>query len=314
MNFGTHRGVRAPAIIRPTYYPWKFGCAGDADANGNGTDDTERLQKFLDACSGAIGDGGGRSYVFNGRLFVRANSFLNGYGSTLIASPFAPNNCSSLCFTDDTQGTAAGPGGCTAQGWTINGNATLRRANGAFSGVGGAGCFYAYSCAHLTWRDLTSLDSEGDAYGIGGNDTLGGRSIYFDFDNLYGSGASRNGIAFFGAMRGSYTACIMTSLSYGAAHSNISVGYDHEPDGSNSQNEAITSFGCQAIACATEGFGFHNNVAYNNNINIISPYAESCVIGYASGSAGVGARIIAARYKSNTTNFSNISESIASFP
>lgn len=298
------------AVVLGDPKPEDYGAVGDGV-----TDDTTALQAFLNAVQGGKGVfTPTRTYGFNGRLFVRDSSRLSGYGSTLKALAAAGNNSSSLNCTDPTQGTAQGPGNVVIEGLTINGNATARRTAGSFSGVGGAGCFYAQNCAHLTWRDLTSIDSEGDAFYIGGDDTLGGRSIYFLLQNLYGTTASRNGIAIVGALRGNINACIMTAITFGAAHSNISVGYDYEPNGSTSQNEAITSEGCQAIGCVTEGFGFHNNVAYNNNINILSPYADGCGIGYSSGTAGVGARIIAARYKSNTTNFSNISESLASFP
>lgn len=288
-------------------------------AVGNGvTDDTAALQLFLNACQNNTGIfTPGKTYMYgNGSavgLYVRSNSYLIGYGATLKALVTAGLNRAGINITDNTQGTAAGPDNVTIVGLTLNGNATARRAGGAFSGVGNPGGFYAISANHLSMRDCIAYDNEGDSFYIGGNNTLGGVSNYFSFDNCYASGSSRNGFSVVGAQYGGFTNCQAAAISYGASVGNFSCGWDFEPDGTNSSNDGVFAQGCTAISC-DEGFGAHGANAWQINVNWINCYARGCRIGFGSGNPASNVRIIGARYVANTTNFSNTAEAIASFP
>jgi hypothetical protein len=163
-------------------------------------------------------------------------------------------------------------------------------------------------------KDLTVLDSEGDGIYVGGDSNLGGISTYFDVEGCYVSGPSRNCYSVVGAQYGSYNNCIAAVASFGAAHSNISNGWDFEPNGSTSGNKNVTCTSCTAISCATDGFGMHSTNSFQTNINWVNCYTESCFNGFTSGTAGSSVRIIGARFLSNTTNFLNCAEAISSFP
>jgi len=171
--------------------------------------------------------------------------------------------------------------------------------------IGGAASFYCVNATHVSIRDCTSIDSEGDGFYFGGSSLTGGPGYYFQFDGCYATGCSRNGYSIVGGNRGALVNCIAAAVSYGAAHGNISNGFDFEPDAATSANDAVDLIGCKAIACA-EGFGVHNTSSFTTNVNWISCMAESCTIGFASGNTAPNVRIFNARTSANGTDFSNI--------
>lgn len=288
--------------------PEKFGAVGDGT-----TDDTAALQLFLNACGNSNVIGvfkPGKTYRFGasgGGLFVKSYSHLIGYGATLKALTTAGLNSSSLNLTDATQGGAAGPTYITIEGLTIDGNATARRAGGAFSGVGNAASFYCVNATHVSLRDCVSLDSEADGFYFGGNSGTGGPGYYFEFDGCYATGCSRNGFSLVGANRGTLVNCIAASITYGDAHGNISYGFDFEPDGASTSNDSVNCISCIAVACTTVGFGVNNTNSFTTKCNWISCITDTCGVGfYSANASNTNIRIFAPRVSGNTSNFSGV--------
>lgn len=284
----------------------------DYGAVGNGTtNDTVALQAFLDACANNIGQfTPGKTYGFNGRLLVRSNSYLIGYGATLKAITAAPMNCSSLCLTDATQGTAPGPTNVTIVGLTVNGNATARRTAGSFSGVGNAASFYCMGVSHVHFRDCKAIDSEGDGFYMGGISGTSGNSYYFSYENCYANGSSRNGFSCVGSNYGTYRGCTAENINYGQTQGNISYGWDFEPDSPSSNNNGVEVIGCHAISCTTTGFGVNTNAGgLNYALTWIGCYAQACGTGFYANAVSVQLKLIGCRNLSNTTNFFNCAES-----
>lgn len=287
--------------------PEAYGALGDGS-----TDDTAALQLFLNACGNANVVGvftPGKTYRYGTQaagLFVKSNSHLIGHGATLKALTTAPLNYSSLNVTDPTQGTAAGPSFVTIEGLTLDGNAVARRAGGAFAGVGAGASIYCVNATHVAIRDCTSIDSEGDGFYFGGSSLTGGPGFYFQFDGCYATIPSRNGYSLVGGNRGSFINCIASSVSYGAAHSNVSTGFDFEPDGATSANDAVNLISCHAIAC-DEGFAVHGASANTTNCNWDSCIALTCRLAFNSGNTGPNVRIHNCKASGTTgTDFTNI--------
>lgn len=296
----------AGSVITPEQY----------GAVGNGsTNDTVALQNFLAAAAGKTGVfTPGKTYMFSGFLIVQSNTYLVGYGSTIKALATAGINLGNLWLTDPTEGTAKGPDNVIIAGLTVNGNATARRAGGAFSGVGNAAGFYLISTNNSHLYDCKSIDTEADGFYIGGSTALGGVSNFCTFDNCYANTPGRNCYSVVGATACSFKSCTADQASFGAAHTNLSCGWDFEPDNAvTSQNTNVDCIDCKAIGCVTSGFNVGNFATSNIHCNWVSPYTQSCGIGY-NGLASMGVRIIGARYFGNTTNFSNAAEAIPSFP
>lgn len=295
-----------------TLTPEQFGAVG----NGS-TDDTVALQNFLAACANGTGKfTSGKTYIVNGFLFVPNNCYLIGYGATIKAAVTAASNQSGLNITDTTQGTAQGPSNVTIVGLTMNGNATARRAGGAFSGVGNAGSFYAIATQNLHIRDCIAIDSEGDGFYVGGLSASSNASANFSFENCFATTSSRNGYSIVGATNGAFINCIAENISFGQGHSNISYGYDYEPDNSNTQNNAVNCISCQAINCSSVGFGVNNTNGPNTQITWSSCFTQLCGVGYYSSNAtsSTTLRVVGCRLLSNTTNYNNCADAIASFP
>ena len=286
-----------------------------------GHDDTVALVAFLAAVAGKTGTfTPGKTYLFNAnpstshQMIVQSNTHLVGYGATLKALVTAGSNCSNLWLCDSTEGTLVGPSNSSIDGLTVNGNSTARRAAGTFSGVGAAATFYMISATNCHLRDCISIDAEGDGFYMGGDDTQGGPCNYCSFDHCTASLSGRNGTSFVGTLGCDAFHCTAHDITYGSAHSNISDGFDCEPNGLTSRNIGLTLTCCKAISCTEAGLAAHGASANNIHVNWISPYTQSCGVGCYAANTAPNIRVVAHRYFGNTTNFTNVVEALPSFP
>lgn len=283
-------------------------------AVGNGiTDDSAAIDAFVVACQNNQGVmTPGKTYLVSQSFRIRPNTHIYAYGATIKAANTAGTMASHLLLTDITGGAGNGPSNVIIEGLTINGNATVRRANGSITGVGQYASIYVASCNNVTIRDCYCDDSEGDNYYMGGGTNPGTNNTTNSvFYRCIGNNPGRNCFSVVGTQECLFDSCIGQNASYGAAHSNISCGWDYEPDNAGSQNTGTHCINCYAINCKT---GFAEGNSPNLNCNIMNCYAQSNTIGFNISNAG-GIRLIGTRaYLNSSQGYAARGDSIPSFP
>lgn len=319
MNAGLNRGVALPSqplsppIIRgrfdPVYAHRDFGLTGDGYEP-----ESYQFQQFLDAGENrqAIIESAAMKIMYTGQLYVRDGCKLRGNGATLIAHPGAGVDTTGLHLTDASWTT--GPSNVLVEDLIMNGNATARRASGGLSGTGQCAAVYCVGAQRFKISGVKVFDSSGDGIYVGGNSSNGRRSFDFVVEHCWSEAPSRNCFSLVGSQNGKFFDCTGFNATYGKSISNISAGFDFEPDGATSSNITVDAISCRALYC--DSGGFIDNVGPNVNCNWVSCYAEGNFVGFlGSGTGGAnGVRVIGARYTGNTTTFSNITEKIPSFP
>ncbi|WP_146618621.1 right-handed parallel beta-helix repeat-containing protein [Rhodoplanes elegans] len=311
------RAPASPPIIRnrfdPIYAHRDFGIG-----NGNGAEPEDAaLQKLFD-------DGAGRVIVFEGPLltvfhtrplYVRSNTRIIGNGATIKAHPVADINCTGIHLTSETW-LGSGPSNVIIQDLRYDGNAVSRRAAGVllpYLGVGQFGqaaAFYLINAENCIIDACSVINAVSDCFYMGGT-VSDGSSTNSHFRNCYAKNSSRNGFSFVGTQNCTASGCVSKDHNYGNSNSNISCGFDVEPDGAATANYGLILSGCIATDCTTAGFAC-NNSAYNYSVTWAYPYTRSCAVGFHRASAG-GTKIFAAQYNFNTTNFDGITEKISGF-
>jgi len=303
---GSFKKVLLSTVGRIAATPEMFGAIGD------GSDETEKLQDFLDAApSYHVGIfTPGKTYWVDGLLFVRSNSYLIGYGATVKALVTATINSCSVNFTDDTQGTAAGPVNSSMFGLTVHGNGAARFTAGSFAagvgvnaGMGAAASFYMVAATNCHLYDCKSIEGEADGFYMGGHDSIG-LSSGCTFNSCFATLSRRNAYSFVGTLNCSANYSVATETSYGATVGNLSTGFDQEPDGTSSKNNGLTLNCCKAFNCV-DGFAEHGAVTNNVGCAWISPFAFSCTNGFLSGNVGPQTRITSPTHKFCTNPFVN---------
>lgn len=308
-----YRGISAPPIIRgrydPIYANRDFGIRGDGNEPENA-----QFQRFLDegANRQAIIESASMNIVYTGQLYVRDHCKLIGNGATLTAHPGADINTTGLHLTDATWA-GTGPTGVLIQDIIINGNATARRASGALSGVGQAATIYCIGAKDFVLRKIKSTDAAGDGIYVGGNSGLNRLSQYFSVEDCFVEAPGRNCYSVVGTNVGAFINCTAFNATYGVANGNISYGWDYEPDGASTLNNAVDCVSCKASYCQV-GFGENLALGASSNCNWISCYTEGNTYGFYASAVGFGCRVIAGRLNGNGTNFNVIGEEISGFP
>ncbi|MBB4375619.1 glycosyl hydrolase family 28-related protein [Bradyrhizobium sp. SBR1B] len=313
MNFGLLPLVASPPLIRgrfdPIFANRDFGVRGDGFS-----DDSVQLQRFLDegANRQAIIESASMDMVYTGQLYLRDNCKLIGNGATLTAHPGSNVGTTGLHVTDATWA-GVGPTGVLIQDLIIKPQADLRRTNGALTGTGQAAAIYCIGTKDLVLRKIKVINPAGDGIYIGGNSSTGRLSQHFSVEDCYVENPGRNCYSLVGTYVGGFRNCTAFNANYGVAHGNISYGWDFEPDSANTLNSAVDCVSCKAMYNQV-GFGENLALGVSSNCNWISCYTEGNSIGFYASGAGFGCRVIGGRVNGNTTNYSTISEKIASFP
>lgn len=311
---GIVKGIPTPPIIRgrfdPIFANRDFGIRGD----GNEIE-SYQFQRFLDEGQNRIlVIEPGLNIMYTGQLFVRDGCKLHGNGSTLTAHPGSDINTTGLHLTDATWA-KNGPSNVLIDDLTINGNGTARRANGALSGsgVGQAAGVYCIGAVNFRLKKVRVIDSTGDGIYVGGNNSLNRLSQHFSVEDCYVEAPGRNCYSVVGAYLGAFINCTAFNATYGVAHGNISYGWDYEPDGGSTLNNAVDCVSCKSLYNQV-GFGENLALGVSSNCNWVSCYTEGNTYGFYASGAGFGCRVIGGRVSGNTTNYSTIAEKIASFP
>lgn len=314
MNFGLYSGFPTPPIIRGRYDP--IFAHRDFNIRGDGMElESNAFQDFLDAgLNRKLEIEPGLNIVYAGQLFVRDGCKLYGNGSTLTAHPASDINTTGLHLTDATWA-GIGPSNVLIDDLTINGKATARRANGTISGsgVGQAAGVYCIGATNFRLKRVRVIDPTGDGIYVGGNNSLNRLSQYFSVEDCYVEAPGRNCYSVVGAYLGAFINCSAFNATYGVAHGNISYGWDFEPDGASTLNNAVDCVSCKSLYNQV-GFGENLALGVSSNCNWISCYTEGNSIGFYASHAGFGCRVIGGRVSGNTTNYSTIAEKIGSFP
>lgn len=284
-----------------------------------GTDDTDALQAMAAACANkSVWFGPGKIYYHKDNAsatktfrFSLDSFVIFGNRAIVRAMPNADGSTTGIHFTDSTWA-GTGPNDFRVYDLFYNGNRTRRVSSGALSGVGQASAFYAVGVTYAHFIGCHTDNTVSDGFYIGGGHSGGPASTFYWFERCVASDAGRNGFSFVGAQYGSLNGCLSENHSYGAGHSNISTGYDWEPDASASQNSLCLVSQCVASSCATEGFASHNSLGPNTHVVWGHCYAEACGTGFYETNAGA-TKVFAASYSGNTTNFSGVTEKISGF-
>jgi hypothetical protein len=313
MNFGLYSGFPTPPIIRGRYDP--IFAHRDFNIRGDGMElESNAFQNFLDAgFNRKLEIEPGLNIVYSDVLLVRDGCKLYCNGSTLTAHPGSGVGTTGLHLSDSTWA-GIGPSNVLIDDLIINGNATKRRASGALSGVGQAAGVYCIGATHFELRKVRVIDPSADGIYIGGNNSLNRLSQRFSVRDCYVEAPSRNCYSVVGAYTGVFDNCIGFNATYGHANGNISYAWDYEPDSANTLNSAVDLISCKALYCTTTGFGCVIANGDSSNCNWVSCYAEGNGVGFYASAAGSGIRVIGGRMSGNTTNFTNLTEKIGSFP
>lgn len=311
---GIYKGIPTPPIIRGRFDP--IFANRDFCIRGDGNEiESDQFQRFLDAgLNRKLEIEPGLNIMYTGQLFVRDGCKLHGNGSTLTAHPGSDTNTTGLHLSDATWA-GIGPSNVLVDDLSINGNGTARRANGALSGsgVGQAAGVYCIGAINFRLKRVRVIDSTGDGIYVGGNNSLNRLSQEFSVEDCYVEAPSRNCYSVVGTYKGSYVNCIGFNASYGNAHGNISYGWDYEPDSANTLNNAVDCVSCKSMYNQV-GFGENLALGVSSNCNWLSCYTEGNTTGFYASGAGGGCRLIGGRVNGNTTNYTNITEKLASFP
>ena len=283
-------------------------------ANEWGTDDDAALVALANASAGkAIWFGAGKIYFRSGSLMLYpVGPFtIYGNGATVRCTATAPSSTYGFMFTDAPF--TGGPSNYGARDLTYEGNRTRRISSGAISAaVYSETGFYSINGKGFTLINCIARGTTCDGFFTGGQASIGKNCQDFRYIACLAEDAGRNGHSIGGASYGSFLSCVSQNHTFGAAHSNISVGYDYEPSGANYGNANIKMLDCTASNCTHVGFNSQAGGASNDGLAWGFCRAELCGIGFQTDNAA-GTKVTAAEYAANTTNFSGLSEKISGY-
>lgn len=285
-----------------------------------GTDDSAALKSLANNCAGkAIWFGAGKIYfrkddVSNTKrmLFATGPFAIYGNFATVKSMADAVSATEGFIFADSTF-THSGPSSFSVRDLIYDGNRVRRISSGAISAVvySEAG-FTCYGCQYFEFRNCQVRNTTGDGWNVGGDNVTGRTSSFFGFYNCLAELVGRNGYSLVGAAYGSFTGCLAQNITFGAGHSNISTGWDFEPNGVSTSNANITCNQCIASNCTNVGFISQAGGGTNTGIAWGNCRAEACGIGFSTDNSA-GTKVFAAGVAGNTTNFSGLSEKISGF-
>ena len=283
-------------------------------ANEWGTNDDAALVALANASAGkSIWFGAGKIYFRSGSLMLYPVGPFTIYGNraTIKCMATAPSSTYGFMFTDAPF--TGGPSDYTVRDLIYDGNRTRRVSTGAISAaVYSETGFYSINGKDFSFYDCIARNTTCDGFFTGGQSSIGNNCQDFSYTGCKADNAGRNGYSIGGASYGDFVGCVSQNHSFGAGHSNISVGWDYEPSGVNYGNANIKMLGCIASSCTHVGFNSQAGGASNDGLAWGFCRAEACGIGFQTDNSA-GTKVTAAEYAGNTTNFAGLSEKISGY-
>ena len=202
----------------------------DYGAKGDGaTDDQTAIQAALDVSGPKIVyfPASTTAYMNSGRLFVKSDTTIIGYGATLKAlasKPFGTPGLGTLYITDATF--LVGISNVVVEGLTIDGNDSARS-----GGARTEAEIYISASKNVTLRDIRIINPAFDGVTIAGDSTwAGGLSDNIYCENVRVDGAWRNGWSIIGTKSWALVYCQGSNTSGTAPN----AGLDIEPNDADS--------------------------------------------------------------------------------